>query len=154
MGIAFQNHNEYVLNYNWTKKAFDKSKTLMDFLENYLGYKQGGYGTDDSDQLIITDLTVGEVQALTSVWKINHQLDLNKLGHIFHHHGYKYNCSDSLLWVFDTKNNIQVSINKYGSLALYNERTGDRTVPQESIPFLISVLDILKTQMYDVKEDK
>lgn len=154
MAIAFQNHNEYMLNFNWTKKAFDKSKTLIDFLENYLGYKQGGYGTDDSDQLIITDLTVVEVQALTNVWKINHQLDLNKLGQIFHHHGYKYNCSDSLLWVFDTQDNIQVSIDKYGSFALYNERTGKQTISQDSIPFLISVLDILNTQMYYVKDDK
>ena len=154
MAIAFQNHDDYILNFNWTKKAFDKSETLIDFLENYLGYKQAGYGTDDSDQLIITDLTVGEVQALTNVWKVNHQLYLNKLRHIFHYHGYEYNCSDSLLWVFDTQDNIQVSINKYGSLALYNERTGKQTVSQESIPFLISVLDILNTQMYDVKEDK
>lgn len=153
MAIAFQNHNEYVLNFNWTKKAFDKSKTLIDFLENYLGYKQGGYGTDDSDQLIITDLTVGEVQALTSVWKINHQLDLNKLGHIFHHHGYEYNCSDSLLWVFDNQDNIQVSIDEYGSLALYNETTGQQTLSQEIIQFLIGVLNILNKHMYYAKEE-
>ena len=154
MAMIFQNHNDYALNYNWTKKAFDKSETLMDFLANYLGSKQMGYGTDDNGQLIIDDLTCTEVQALTNVWKSNRKVDLKKLKRTFYHHGYNSNLADGSLWVFDTQNDIQVSINKYGSLALYNERTGEQTVSQESIPFLISVLDILNTQMYDVKEDK
>ena len=152
MAMIFQNHNDYALNYNWTRKAFDKSETLMDFLENYLGYKQGGYGTDDSDQLIIDDLTCTEVQALTNVWKINRKVDLKKLKRTFHHRGYDSDLADGLLWIFDTQNNIQVSINEYGSLALYNERTGKQTVSQESIPFLISVLNILNKHMYCVKE--
>ena len=152
MAIAFQNHDDYILNFNWTKKAFDKSKTLIDFLENYLGYKQGGYGTDDSDQLIIDDLTCTEVQALTNVWKINRKVDLKKLKRTFYHRGYDSDLSDGLLWIFDTQNNIQVSIDEYGSLALYNERTGQQTLSQESIPFLISVLNILNKHMYCVKE--
>lgn len=152
MAMIFQNHNDYALNYNWTRKAFDKSETLIDFIENYLGSKQMGYGTDDNDQLIINDLTCTEVQALTNVWKINHKADLRKLERTFHHRGYDYDLADGLLWIFDTQNNIQVSINEYGSLALYDERTGKQTVSQESIPFLISVLNILNKHMYCVKE--
>lgn len=152
MAMIFQNHNDYALNYNWTRKAFDKSETLMDFIENYLGSKQMGYGTDDNDQLIINDLTCTEVQALTNVWKINHKVDLRKLERTFHHRGYDSDLADGLLWIFDTQNNIQVSIDEYGSLALYDETTGQQTLPQESIPFLISVLNILNKHMYCVKE--
>lgn len=150
--MIFQNHNDYALNYDWTRKAFDKSETLMDFIENYLGAKQFGYGTDDNDQLIVNDLTCTEVQALTNVWKINHKVDLKKLKRTFYHRGYNSNLADGLLWIFDTQNNIQVSIDEYGSLALYNETTGKQTLPQESIPFLIGVLNILNKHMYCVKE--
>lgn len=151
--MIFQNHNDYALNYDWTRKAFYKSETLMDFIENYLGAKQFGYGTDDNDQLIVNDLTCTEVQALTNVWKINRKVDLKKLKRTFYHRGYNSNLSDGLLWVFDTQNNIQVSIDEYGSLALYNETTGQQTLSQESVPFLISVLNILNKHMYCLKEE-
>lgn len=151
MAMIFQNHNDYALNYDWTRKAFDQSETLMDFLENYLGSKQMGYGTDDNGKLI-EDLTCTEVQALTNVWKINRKVDLNKLERTFHHHGYDSDLSNGSLLICDTQNEIQVSIDEYGSLALYNERTGKQTIPQESIPFLISILKILNTHMYYVKE--
>lgn len=150
--MIFQNHNDYALNYDWTRKSFDKSETLMDFLENYLGSKQMGYGTDDNGQLIIDDLTCTEVQALTNVWKINHKVDLGKLERTFHHRGYDSDLADGSLWIFDTQNDIQVSIDEYGSLALYNETTGQQTLSQESIPFLIGVLNILNKHMYCVKE--
>lgn len=150
--MIFQNHNDYALNYDWTRKAFDKSETLIDFIENYLGAKQFGYGTDDNDQLIVNDLTCTEVQALTNVWKINRKVDLKKLKRIFYHRGYNSDLEDDLLWILDTQNNIQVSIDEYGSLALYNETTGQQTLSQESIPFLISVLNILNKHMYCVKE--
>ena len=59
----------------------------------------------------------------------------------------------SSFWVFDTKDNIQVSIDEYGSLALYNETTGQQTLSQEIIQFLIGVLNILNKHMYYAKEE-
>lgn len=151
--MIFQNHNDYALNYDWTRKAFDKSETLMDFIENYLGSKQMGYGTDDNGQLIIDDLTCTEVQALTNVWKINRKVDLKKLKRIFYHRGYNSDLADGSLRVFDTQDDMQVSIDEYGSLTLYNESTGQLMLPQESIPFLIGVLNILNKHMYYIKEE-